>query len=77
VELAAGDEAECALFARALDRIRAEFEERTWSAFWRMAVEGRTAKDVGADLAMSPGAVRVAKSRVLRRLRQELGDLLE
>ena len=40
-------------------------------------LKGRTAKDVGADLAMSPGAVRVAKSRVLRRLRQELGDLIE
>jgi hypothetical protein len=26
---------------------------------------------------MSPGAVRVAKSRVLHRLRTELGDLME
>jgi RNA polymerase sigma-70 factor (ECF subfamily) len=71
------DEGERALFARALDLIRGEFEERTWSAFWRTAVDGRAAKDVGADLGMSAGAVRVAKSRVLRRLRQELGDLNE
>jgi serine/threonine protein kinase len=33
--------------------------------------------NVAADLAMSPGAVRVAKSRVLHRLRAELGDLAE
>jgi RNA polymerase sigma-70 factor, ECF subfamily len=71
------DEGERALFARALDFIRVEFEERTWSAFWRTAVEGRAPTDVGADLSMSPGAVRVAKSRVLHRLREELGDLME
>ena len=69
------DAAERGLFARALAQIRGEFEERTWSAFWGTAVEGRQAKDVAADLAMTPGAVRVAKSRVLHRLRAELGDL--
>ncbi len=72
---ASDDAAERGLFARALAQIRGEFEERTWSAFWGTAVEGRQAKDVAADLAMTPGAVRVAKSRVLHRLRAELGDL--
>jgi RNA polymerase sigma-70 factor (ECF subfamily) len=71
------EKAERALFARALQLIRGEFAEHTWSAFWQTAVEGRAAKDVAADLAMSPGAVRVAKSRVLHRLREELGDLIE
>jgi RNA polymerase sigma-70 factor (ECF subfamily) len=65
------------LFQRGLELIRGEFEPRTWQAFWRTAVEGRAAKDVGADLSMSPGAVRVAKSRVLQRLREELGDFPE
>ena len=41
------------------------------------AVEGQVAKDVAADLGMTPGAVRVAKCRVLQRLREELGDLIE
>ncbi len=67
---------ESALFARALALIRAEFAERTWAAFWGTAVDGREAKDVAAELGMSHGAVRVAKSRVLHRLREELGDLL-
>jgi RNA polymerase sigma-70 factor (ECF subfamily) len=66
--------AEQSLFARALELIRAEFEERTWQAFWLTAVEDQTPTDVGLRLRMSPGAVRVAKSRVLRRLRAELGD---
>jgi RNA polymerase sigma-70 factor (ECF subfamily) len=71
------DDAERALFARALALIRGEFAERTWAAFWRTAVDGRPSKDVAADLSMSPGAVRVARSRVLHRLRRELGDLRE
>jgi RNA polymerase sigma-70 factor (ECF subfamily) len=66
-----------ALFRQSLDFIRQEFEDRTWQAFWRTAVDGRAPKDVAAELAMSPGAVRVAKCRVLRRLREELGDVLE
>jgi RNA polymerase sigma-70 factor (ECF subfamily) len=69
------DDAETGLFARVLALIRDEFEPRTWQAFWQTAVSGRDAAGVGADLKMSPGAVRVAKARVLRRLREELGDL--
>ena len=76
-DLTPEDEGERALFARALELIRTEFEERTWTAFWRTAVEGRAPKDVADELAMSPGAVRVAKSRVLHRLREELGDVME
>jgi RNA polymerase sigma-70 factor (ECF subfamily) len=40
-----------------------------------MVVEGRSAADAGAEINMKPGAVRVAKSRVLMRLRRELGDV--
>lgn len=73
----ADDQAERGLFYRGLDFIRAEFEPKTWQAFWKTAVDGRATADVAAELGMSPGAVRVAKSRVLHRLREELGDLLE
>jgi RNA polymerase sigma-70 factor (ECF subfamily) len=66
--------AEASLFRRALERIQGEFEERTWRAFWRTAVDGQSAREVAADLAMTPGAVRVAKFRVLHRLREELGE---
>jgi len=76
-EPAVADEAEGALLHRALELLRAEFEPKTWQAFWQTAVEGRAATDVAADLSMSPGAVRVAKSRVLHRLRSDLGELLD
>ena len=54
---------------------RAEFEERTWQAFWRVTVEGQDTAEVAAQLGISANGVRQAKSRVLRRLREELGEL--
>jgi RNA polymerase sigma-70 factor (ECF subfamily) len=60
---------------RALDSIRGEFHEHTWQAFWGVVIQGRATIDVASELAMQPGAVRVAKSRVLARLRRELGDV--
>ena len=68
------DRADRLLLGRVLDLIRGEFESRTWQAFWRTAVEGQSPADVAGELGMSPGAIRVAKSRILRRLREELGD---
>jgi RNA polymerase sigma-70 factor (ECF subfamily) len=62
------------LFRQALELIKAEFQERTWRAFWRVVVEAQSPQAVAQELNMSPGAVRVAKSRVLQRLRLELGD---
>ncbi len=68
---------EALLFQRALAQIRDHLQKNTWDAFWRTTVDGRPATEVAAELGMSPGAVRVAKSRVLHRLRRELGDLDE
>jgi len=58
---------------RALEMIRGEFEERTWQAFWKVQMEDRSTDVVGAELGMTAAAVRKAKFRVLRRLRQEIG----
>jgi RNA polymerase sigma-70 factor (ECF subfamily) len=65
-----------ALYLRALELVRGDFEERTWRAFWLAAVEDREAAVVAGELNMTANNVRQAKSRVLRRLRQEVGDLL-
>jgi RNA polymerase sigma-70 factor (ECF subfamily) len=59
------------------EMVRAEFENRTWDAFRRVAIEGQPSARVATDLGMSIEAVYQAKSRVLRRLRQELDGLLE
>jgi RNA polymerase sigma-70 factor (ECF subfamily) len=62
------------LFRQALELIQDSFEETTWQAFWRVVVDGRSPQEAADELGMTPGAVRVAKCRVLHRLRQELGD---
>ncbi|MFK7738539.1 MAG: RNA polymerase sigma factor [Pirellulaceae bacterium] len=66
---------ETALLQRALKLIQESFEERTWRAFWMTVIDGRETADVACELEMKPGTVRVAKSRVLSRLRHELGDI--
>jgi RNA polymerase sigma factor (sigma-70 family) len=63
------------LFSMAAERVKGEFKETTWKAFWMTGVEGKDAKEAGAELKMSPGAVYVAKSRVLARLKEEVADL--
>jgi RNA polymerase sigma-70 factor (ECF subfamily) len=60
----------------ALQHIRAQVQPQTWLAFWQVVVEGKTPEEVGEELGMRPGTVRVAKSRVLSRLRSELGEFL-
>ena len=64
------------LYHRGLELVRSEFEERTWEAFWRTTVGGESPADVAAKLGVSPAAIRKAKSRVLHRLREEVGDLI-
>jgi DNA-directed RNA polymerase specialized sigma24 family protein len=53
----------------------AVFEDRTFQAFWRVAVDGRSAEEVAEELGMKVGAVYTAKSRVLNRLREEFEAL--
>ncbi len=66
-----GAEVRGVICQRALQLIRAEFRETSWKAFWGTAVEGRATADVATDLNLTATAVRKAKSRVLRRLREE------
>jgi RNA polymerase sigma-70 factor (ECF subfamily) len=65
------------LARRALELMRAEFEATTWKACWAVVVEDRPAAEVAANLGISPNAVYIARSRVLRRLRRELEGLLD
>lgn len=59
----------------AMDHIKGEFQENTWRAFWLTAVEGIAAPEAAKQLHMSPGAIYVAKSRVLARLKDEVDAL--
>jgi RNA polymerase sigma-70 factor (ECF subfamily) len=59
-----------------LQLVKNDFESTTWEAFSRFALHGTPAAAVARELGLSENAVLLAKSRVLKRLRQEAGDFL-
>jgi len=63
------------LFEWATERVRGSFQPSTWTAFWETAVENKLAKVVAARLGISIGAVYIAKSRVLARLKECIQQL--
>jgi RNA polymerase sigma-70 factor (ECF subfamily) len=60
------------LFQYAADRVRGLFQERTWRAFWKTAVEGQAAKEVAEELGMSTPAVLMAKGRVISKIKEQV-----
>jgi RNA polymerase sigma-70 factor (ECF subfamily) len=54
-----------------------EFRPATWKACWEQVVEGRPPAEVARELGLTLNAVYVARSRVLRRLREYLDQLLD
>lgn len=65
------------VFQQLLALVRSDFAPDTCQAFRRFALDGQTAARVAEELAMSESAVVQAKSRVLKRLREEAGDLMD
>ncbi|HVC95864.1 MAG TPA: sigma-70 family RNA polymerase sigma factor [Pirellulales bacterium] len=61
----------------AMERVKSEFQEKTWRAFWLTAVEGAAAADAARQVGISSGAVYVAKSRVLARLKEEVETIMQ
>jgi RNA polymerase sigma factor (sigma-70 family) len=62
---------------RLLELLEPEFEPATWRAFRLQVLEGKGSAEAAAELGLSPVAVRIAKSRVLSRFRQEADGLLD
>ena len=62
------------LLHRGLEMVKVDFKPVTWDAFWRATVLGQPTEQIAEELGLSAASVRQAKSRVLRRLREQLGD---
>lgn len=56
-------------------QVRGEFESATWAAFWGTAVEQLSAQEVAERLGKSVGAVYIARSRVMQRIKQKIAEL--
>ena len=65
------------LFDWACEEVREEFTPPTWKAFWKTAVDDVAASRVAQELGISIGAVYIAKSRVLTRLREKIQSIEE
>jgi len=60
------------LFAWAADKIKPSFKPQTWQAFWLTAVENRSVAEVSETLELSAGAIYMARSRVIAKLRKTI-----
>ncbi len=58
-------------------RVQGDFAPNTWRAFRSQVLDGRSAQQVADELGLSLNAVLLAKSRVLKRLREESRGLIE
>jgi RNA polymerase sigma-70 factor (ECF subfamily) len=65
------------VFEKLLGIVQPGFGPKTWQAFQRFAIQGIPAAQVASELQMTENAVLLAKSRILKRLRLEAGELLD
>jgi RNA polymerase sigma-70 factor, ECF subfamily len=65
------------IFQKLQTIVQPAFAPATWEAFRRFAIEGLPAAQVATELGLTVNAVTLAKSRILKRLREEAGDLLK
>jgi RNA polymerase sigma-70 factor (ECF subfamily) len=62
-------------FRWAAEQVQHEFADLTWQAFWKTGVDNRPISVVAKELGLSAGAVYIARSRVLARLRERVEQL--
>ena len=63
------------LFLNAAGHVRDTFSDNTWQAFWETAVRSQPIAEVAQRLAMSAGAVYVARSRVMAKLKAKVESI--
>jgi len=60
------------LFHWAAQRVKIEYHDKTWQAFWQTVVDARAVEEVARELEMTAGAIYIARSRVTARIRKEI-----
>ena len=63
-----------ARFRQAAEVVRERFSDSTWLCFWLTTSSNQSIKTVAKKLGKSNGAVRVARSRVLAAIREQIHD---
>ena len=65
-----------ALVAAGVLLVQSQFEDRTWRAFWRTTVDQQPVDQVANEIGISAASVYQARHRVMKRIREEFGELL-
>ena len=65
------------LVAKMLELMRTDFEDRTWQAAWLYYLEGKSTQQVCEELNLKSATARKYRQRVLQRLKEEFGDMLD
>lgn len=60
------------IFLWAAESIENTFQPKSWKAFWMTTVEQKTIDDVSKELNMTRGAIYVARSRVMAKLKKQV-----
>ncbi|QDV26508.1 sigma-70 family RNA polymerase sigma factor [Aureliella helgolandensis] len=61
-----------ARFQQAAEKVKNQFSELTWQCFWQTSVENQSVEHVASSIGKTVGAVRVARCRVLAKIREEI-----
>lgn len=61
-------------FRWAADQVRDEFQSATWDAFWLTAVEGLAPPEAAERLGKSVGAIYIARTRVMQRIKAKVDE---
>jgi RNA polymerase sigma-70 factor (ECF subfamily) len=62
-------------FRWAAEQVRSEFSPDTWQIFWQTAIVGKPVAEVCEQTGRTPGAVYVARYRVLARLKEKANEI--
>jgi len=60
------------VFRVVAQEVRGHVQEKTWQAFWETEIRQRPVGEVAGELDLTAGAVYIARSRVLARLKKEV-----
>lgn len=66
-----------AVFNWAAGKIKQEFSEETWQAFWFTMIDGMSCEQAAAKLGKEVGSIYAARSRIVRRLKKKVEEFDE
>lgn len=65
------------LIVWAAEQVREEFLESSWKAFWATTIDGRGVAEVAEELSVSPGSIYMSRSRIKKRIRDKVNEVID